>query len=161
MSPEVERVLSQHGASFTVHYHAASVSFEDAKTLLPFDPALMVKGLAFRLPDGRYAIVAMRAADRADYKKIADALGIRRADLRMAAADELSAGLGMQMGGVAPLPVNGAIVLLDRGVLNLDVIICGTGRGDSSLEIARSGLERAASATVGDFSKAPDLERIC
>jgi Cys-tRNA(Pro)/Cys-tRNA(Cys) deacylase len=153
MSPEVERVLTEQGVTFKVHHHAPSVSFEDAKALLPFDPALMVKGLAFRLPDGRSAIVAMRAADRADYKKIADALGIRRADLRMATADELSTDLGMQVGGVAPLPVNGAIVLLDRGVLDLNEIICGTGRSDSSLEISRTELERVAAGTVGDFSK--------
>ena len=153
MSPEVERILTEHGAAFKVHHHAPSISFEDAKALLPFDPELMVKGLAFRLPDGRCAIVAMRAADRADYKKIADALGIRRADLRMATANELSADLGMQVGGVAPVPVNGATVLIDRGVLDLDVIICGTGRNDSSLEIARSELERVAAGIAGDFSK--------
>jgi len=52
--------------------------------LLPFDPGCMVKGLAFKLPNQAYAIVGTRATDRADYKKIADALGIRRTDLRAA-----------------------------------------------------------------------------
>src|SRR5689334_20250394 len=98
MSSEVHRLLAASGVDFTVHWHEPVVSYEEAKGALPFDPAAMVKGLAFRAADGRYAIVAMRAAHRADYKRIADALGIRRADLRMATAEEISADLDMQAG---------------------------------------------------------------
>jgi Cys-tRNA(Pro)/Cys-tRNA(Cys) deacylase len=155
MSPEVHRLLVAAGVDFTVHRHAPVVSYEEAKAALPFDPATMVKGLAFRAADGRYAIVAMQAAHRADYKRIADALGIRRADLRMATAEEISADLDMQAGGVVPVPVNDAIVLLDRAVLDLDVIICGTGRDDATLEIAGPDLVRVAAGTIGDFARAP------
>ena len=74
---------------FNVHDHSPIVSFSDAKSVLPFDPGSMVKGLAFKLPNQAYAIVGMRATDRADYKKIADALGIRRTELRAAEPEEL------------------------------------------------------------------------
>jgi Cys-tRNA(Pro)/Cys-tRNA(Cys) deacylase len=153
VSPEIERLLAGSGAKYTVHRHAPVVSYEDAKAALPFDPAAMVKGLAFRTPDGRYAIVAMRAEDRADYKKIADALGVRRADLRMATAEEIDADLDMQAGGVVPLPVRNAAVLIDRGVLELDVIVCGSGRSDATLEIAGQELLRIAAAQVTDLTK--------
>jgi Cys-tRNA(Pro)/Cys-tRNA(Cys) deacylase len=154
MSPEVRRLLVSAGVDFTVHEHEPLVSYEEAKGALPFDPAAMVKGLVFRAPDGRYAIVALRAAHRADYKRIAGALGIRRAELRMATADEIGADLDMQAGGVVPVPVNGALVLLDRAVLDLDVIICGSGRNDATLEIAGPDLVRVAAGTVGEFARA-------
>jgi Cys-tRNA(Pro)/Cys-tRNA(Cys) deacylase len=153
MTVPVQRFLAETGVAFKIHPHPPSVSFEDAKVLLPFDPASMVKALAFHLPDGRYALVALRAADRADYKKIADALGIRRADLRMATTSELSVELDMQVGGITPLPLKGAIVLLDQSILQLDVIICGTGRNDASLEIAARDLVRVAGGDVGNYAK--------
>lgn len=156
MSPVVEEYLMNKGVNFKAHRHEPIVSFEDAQAVLPFDPKWMVKGLAFQLPGGRYAIVALRASDRANYKKISDALGVRRADLRMADAESLRADLDMQVGGIVPLPINSAVVLFDRGVLSLDVVICGTGRNDHSLEIKARDLVEASCAEIGDFVKEPE-----
>ncbi len=154
MSPAVQQFLSDHDVAFQLHTHAPTTSFEEAKSNLPFDPNAMVKGLAFRLPDGNYAIVAMRGGDRADYKKIADALGIRRADLRAAAADDLTQDLDMMPGGVVPLPINGAVVLFDRAVLELGTIYCGTGRTDSTMQIAGNVLVRVAGSRAEELTKA-------
>src|SRR4051794_14448487 len=104
MGPKIKRYLIDRHIPFKIHRHDPIVSFEDAKATLPFDPGLMVKGLAFALQDGHIAIVALRAVDRASYKKIADAIGIRRSDLRMASPEELEKQLDMQVGGVAPIP---------------------------------------------------------
>ena len=136
--------------AFKVHRHTPIISYADAKAVLPFDPGAMVKALAFRLPNGAYAIVGMRA----DYKKIADALGIRRADLRAAEADDLSRDLDMAPGGVVPLPIYGAAVLFDRMVLDLEIIYCGTGRTDATLEIASRDLVRVAGGKAADLRKA-------
>lgn len=154
MSPAIRQFLSEHDVVFQLHTHAPTTSFEAAKSNLPFDPGAMVKGLAFRLPDGTYTIVAMRGGDRADYKKIADALGIRRADLRAAAADDLTQDLDMMPGGVVPLPINGAVVLLDRAVLDIDTIYCGTGRTDTTMQIAGNVLVRLAGGRAEDLTKA-------
>ena len=154
MSPAIQRFLDEHGVAFQLHSHAPTTSFDAAKSSLPFDPHAMVKGLAFRLPDGRYAIAAMRGEDRADYKKIADAFGIRRADLRAAAADDLTRDLDMMPGGVTPLPIGGAVVLFDRGVVGLDMIYCGTGRTDTTMQIAGGILVRIAGGRVEDLTKA-------
>ncbi len=153
MSPAIQQFLSDHDVAYQLHTHAPTTSFEAAKSNLPFDPNSMVKGLAFRLPDGNYAIAAMRGADRADYKKIADALGIRRADLRAAAADDLEHDLDMMPGGVVPLPINGAVVLFDRAVLDLDTIYCGTGRTDTTLQIAGATLIHIAGGRVEALTK--------
>ena len=153
MSPKVEELLAGRDIAFSLHPHPKLVSFEDAKAVLPFDPAAMVKALVFRLPDKRYLIVAMRVAERADYKKIADAVGVRRADLRAAQPDEVLADLDMQQGGIVPLPVEGALVLFDRGVAGLGTIYCGTGRNDLTLEIAAADLIRVAGGRLADVVK--------
>ena len=116
----------------------------------------MVKGLTFRGPGDSLAIVALRAADRADYKKIADALGMRRADLRLAEADWVKERLDMEPGGVVPLPINGARVLVDRAATLLNEIVCGTGRNITTLLIARDAWLAIADAEVGDFSKSAE-----
>ena len=113
----------------------------------------MVKGLAFKLPNQAYAIVGMRAADRADYKKIADTLSIRRADLRAAAPEKLVQTLHMMPGGVVPLPVNGASVVFDRRVIELGTIYCGSGRTDATLEIGAADLVRIAGSRFTDLTK--------
>ena len=154
MSPEVRAFLEANGIRYRTHSHAPLVSFEQAKTVLPFDPNAMVKGLVFRTPGDAFAIVALRGADRADYKKIADALAIRRADLRAADPADVAAELGMQLGGIVPLPIKGALVLIDQAVAGLGTIFCGSGRNDVTLELAASDLLRASGGRVGGYAKA-------
>lgn len=154
MSPEIEKCLIAAKVAYRVHRHAPVVSYADASAALPFDPAASVKGLAFRLPSGAYAIVALRGDARADYKKIADALGVRRAELRPATAEELVADLDMEPGGVAPFPIRGATALFDCNLLDLDVIFCGAGRAGATLEIDAADLIRIAGGATADVSKA-------
>ena len=153
MSPGVRAFLETAGIPYRTHAHPPLVSFEDAKTVLPFDPGSMVKGLVFRTPGGAFAIVALRGADRADYKKIADALGVRRADLRAADPADVEAELGMQLGGIVPLPIKGALVLIDQAVTGLNTIYCGSGRNDVTLELRAQELVRAAPDRVGAYAK--------
>jgi Cys-tRNA(Pro)/Cys-tRNA(Cys) deacylase len=153
VSPEVRAFLAAANISYRTHPHAPLVSFEDAKTVLPFDPGSMVKGLVFRTPSGAFVIVALRGADRADYKKIADALGVRRADLRAADPVAVEAELGMRLGGIVPLPIKGAIVLIDQGVVALDTIFCGSGRNDVTLELKARDLVRLAPDRLGSYAK--------
>lgn len=153
MSPEIQQFLADAVVPYTLHSHAPIVSFSDAIATLPFDPGAMVKGLAFRLPDGGYLIAAMRGGDRADYKKIADAAGVRRADLRAAEADDIVRDLGMVPGGISPLPIHGATVMFDQAVAALHTVFCGAGRTDTTLEIAAIDLLRVASGRVAPLTK--------
>lgn len=153
MSPEIHAFLERHGAVFTLHRHPPIVTFDDARAVLPFDPASMVKSLAFCLPGGGLAIAALPAPDRADYKKIADALGVRRADLSLAEAAVVERELHMVAGGVCPLPMAGARVVMDTAVPEMAVVYCGTGRRDATLEIAGRELARVAGAVIAPLAK--------
>jgi Cys-tRNA(Pro)/Cys-tRNA(Cys) deacylase len=153
MSPEIEKFLTAAAVDCRVHRHAPVVSFAESKAALPFDPDASVKCLAFRLPSGAYAIVALRGDARADYKKIAAALGVRRGELKTATAEELARDLDMEPGGVAPLPVLGATVLFDRQTLDLDTIFCGAGRAGTTLDIQHAELVRIAGGATADLTK--------
>ena len=153
MSPEIEKFLNAAAVDYRLHRHAPVVSFAESKVALPFDPEATVKGLAFRLPNGAYAIVALRGDARADYKKIAAALGVRRDALKMATAEDLARDLDMEPGGVAPLPVLGAAVLFDQQTLDLETIFCGAGRAGATLEIQRAELVRIAGGAIADLTK--------
>lgn len=84
------------------------MALKTISTTVPADvkaeAAAAVKSLAFRLPDARYVIVGMRAKARTGYKRIADALGVRRAGLRGASAEQLETALDMQPGVLSRYP---------------------------------------------------------
>jgi len=153
MSPEVKDFLDRAGVLYRVHAHPPRIAFEEHVADPSFDPTEAVKSLAFRLPDARYAIVGLRARSRADYKRIADALGVRRGDLRAATAEELAADLDMQPGGVSPLPLKEAIVLLDIEIVSPGKVYCGSGRNDATIEISGHDLSRVANAIVCQVSR--------
>jgi Cys-tRNA(Pro)/Cys-tRNA(Cys) deacylase len=155
MSPQVRRFLQDKGLAFELIEHAPLISFEDAQRLLPHDPALMVKSLVFQAPDDGLTIIALRAGDKADYKRIADALGLRRAALQWADAQQVQSRLDMEPGGIVPLPLNGATVLIDTAVAGLPTIICGTGRNTATLIIAREAWQQASGGRLADLAKRP------
>ena len=76
-----------------------------------------------------------------------------RSDLKPASETELARHLAMAPGGVAPLPLRGATVLFDRQTLDLDVVYCGAGRPDLTLEIKRADLVRVAGGAIADLTK--------
>ena len=154
MNETVQRRLEVEGCDFTVHRHQALISAQDFKTHLPFDPEAMVKTLVFRLPDGGYALAVLRAFARLDYKKLADALGVRRADLRAAEPDDVAHDLGFDIGGVCPITdLAAAKVLIDPNVGDLGKVYCGTGRNTSTLEIAAEDLIRISGGALATISK--------
>ncbi len=143
MSPEVRDFLDSAGVRYRTHSHAPLVSFEEGQGGSPVRLERYGERAGVLYAGQAFAIVALRGADRADYKKIADALDIRRADLRAADPAVVAAKLGMQLGGIVPLPIRGALVLIDQAVAGLGTIFCGSGRNDVTLEIsARLGADR-------------------
>lgn len=147
-------LLDRAGAKYRTHEHAPLVSAEDFRAHSPFPPAAMVKTLVFRTPDGGYALAALKAFDKLDYKKLADALGIRRADLRAAETDEITRDLGFEIGGVCPLSDRAnAQILIDPGVETLATVFCGTGLNTLSLEIAGAELVRASGGRLAAIAK--------
>jgi prolyl-tRNA editing enzyme YbaK/EbsC (Cys-tRNA(Pro) deacylase) len=60
----------------------------------------------------------------------------------------------MMPGGVVPLPIRETVVVFDRAVLAAGVIYCGTGRTDTTMEIAGGVLVGLAGGRVEDLTKA-------
>lgn len=154
MSPLVQDWLTAHGLAYRLHEHAALKSFEDLSAALNFPAQAMVKTLAFVDPAGRCILAAMPGAAKADYKRISDAAGVSRAQLRAATPDELRDKLATEAGGVGPFALGGSLLLIDRSVAALDRLYCGTGRVGSTLEIDGPAYLAAAGGTVGEFAKA-------
>jgi Cys-tRNA(Pro)/Cys-tRNA(Cys) deacylase len=153
MSSEVQKFLEKSGVPFRRHAHQPCVSSHDYRITFPFDPAAVIKSLVFQLPDASFVIIGLRLQARADYKRISDAVGIRRSELRVASVEQLSTELDMQSGGVSPLPIKGARILLDSTIMDLVTIFCGSGRNDATIEILTRDLIRITQATIFQLSR--------
>jgi Cys-tRNA(Pro)/Cys-tRNA(Cys) deacylase len=110
-----------------------------------------VKTLAFDA-DGRVVLAALRGSDRLAYGGLARAVGVPRDRLRPLPPDRVREELGLEPGGVCPL-ADGATVLVDRQVLELERAFCGSGRNDATLELSPAGLVAAAGATVTELAQ--------
>lgn len=150
------RSLTEGRAAFTIHEHPAATTVADAEARLPFPPAQFLKTVVFRVRGGDWVLVALRGADQVDYRKLAAALGVKRGDLFRAAPEEVEAALGFQIGGVSPIPPTGnARAIFDDGTRVLDIVYCGSGRNDRTLEARLSDLLRVAHGQVWPVVRDP------
>ena len=151
---QIAPILQAHGVPFTIHTHAPLRTVQDYLGHFPLEQ--MLKTVAFRVKDGPWVLVALRGADRVDYRRLADALGVKRAALVSPSAAEVEATLGVPPGGVSPLPpLPGLVVLFDQGTLTLDTVYCGAGRPDQTLEIHLPDLLRVVQPRVAPVAQAP------
>jgi prolyl-tRNA editing enzyme YbaK/EbsC (Cys-tRNA(Pro) deacylase) len=113
------------------------------------DVAEIVKSIVFVCD--RRAVLALVPGDRrADPAKVAGAAGAGGA--RTAKPDEVVAATGFEPGAVAPFPApNVARVLLDRGLLEYELVWAGAGSPTHLLGIAPVDLARAARAEIVDL----------
>lgn len=131
---QIVRTLRAYDVPFTLHTHAPLRTVQDYQGHFPLEQ--MLKTVAFRVKDGPWVLVALRGADRVDYRRLADALGVKRAALVQPSATEVEAVLGVSPGGISPIPpIAGLIIVFDQAALGLDTVYCGAGRPDQTLEI--------------------------
>jgi Cys-tRNA(Pro)/Cys-tRNA(Cys) deacylase len=98
---------------------------------------------------GRYVVALVPGDRRADTKKIAAALGARRAEI--AAPDEVEDATGFEPGAVAPFPLRRVDrVLLDPSLLVHPVVWIGAGSTSHMAALAPADLQRLASARTLD-----------
>jgi Cys-tRNA(Pro)/Cys-tRNA(Cys) deacylase len=95
-------------------------------------------------------LAACRGQDRVDFRGLAQALGVKRAEIVQPAREEVESALGYAIGGICPIPPDdGARTIVDAtAAATLDTVFCGVGRNDRTLEIAISDLIAAADAQV-------------
>ncbi len=149
MYEAIVRQLTERGVRFRIHRHPVAATVAEAQARLPFPPEQFLKTLAFKVRDGGWVLAALRGLDRIDYRKLAEAVVVKRAELRQPGPEEVQAELGFAVGGVCPFPPTpDTVVIVDRDAARLDVVYCGIAREDSTLEIGLRDLLALTNARV-------------
>jgi len=101
-----------------------------------------------------WVLAALLHTDLVDYKKLADAVGVNRRDLRSVAASDIQVELGFEIGGVGPFPIcDKTEIVIDDTARDLTSILCGSGKNTCSIEIDVRDLVRVANAIVAPISR--------
>lgn len=128
--------LTKQEVRFTIHEHEAARTVADAEERLPFPKERFLKTVAFKLKQGGWILAALRGEDRVDYRKLAIAVGVKRSEIVSMSPQEVQDVLGMESGGVGPIPTNDETLVIFDSNVNSDVgLFCGVGRPDRTLEI--------------------------
>lgn len=145
-------LLDEQQIPYTIHEHEVIKTVQDAleRFHLPIDNLL--KTVVFKIKDGAWILAAVRGTDRIHYKKLADALGVKRTELRSIAPNEVRERLGFEIGGVGPFPVQeGMIIIFDTKAAELGTIVCGSGLNTRTFEAAVADLITLAHGQVADI----------
>ncbi len=145
-------LLDEQQIPYTIHEHEVIKTVQDAleRFHLPIDNLL--KTVVFKIKDGAWILAAVRGADRIHYKKLADALDVKRTALRSIAPDEVRDRLGFEIGGVGPFPIQEQmIIIFDTQAAALGTIVCGSGLNTRTVEAAVADLITLAQAQTADI----------
>ncbi|MEW5992705.1 MAG: aminoacyl-tRNA deacylase [Chloroflexota bacterium] len=123
----------------------------EAAAALGVDEGRIFKTLV-AVVDRTLALAIVPVAASLDLKRLADALGGRRADLADPAAAERAT--GYVIGGISPLGVRRRLpVILDAGAMAHATVLVSAGRRGLQVELAPDDLVRAAVAIVAPIAR--------
>lgn len=147
--------VRQSRVPHVVHAHAPTRTMEEAARNLTFNPARLVKTVAFATRSGGLVLAALRGTRRVAYPLLAALLGLSRRDLSALAPEEVLSRLHVAPGSVSPVALDPAApVWVDLDVLSIaPTLYCGCGRPDRTLEIAPDDLVFLAGGRAAAFSK--------
>jgi Cys-tRNA(Pro)/Cys-tRNA(Cys) deacylase len=151
---KIIQLLEQSGATFQVHAHPAVTTIEEAHRKVPHLTRNLLKTVVFKIKDANWILAAVNGNDRIHYKKLADALDVKRTQLRSIAPDQVESELGFDVGGVGPFPVRKDIrVVFDSSVAQLGRVFCGSGENIHTIEIEITDLIEISNGRVYPISK--------
>lgn len=149
--------LKGHGVPFAVHTHAPNRTMEDVANSQAFDMGRSLKALAFGVRE-QLVVAVVPGLNRLHYGNLARSLAVSRKLFRVLEPKEVEIVLGDVPGGVSPLQRDGVRVLFDKSVAQLDVVYCGSGRPDRTLELAAPDLLRVTKGELAPLmQQAPAL----
>jgi Cys-tRNA(Pro)/Cys-tRNA(Cys) deacylase len=123
----------------------------DAAEALGVEPGRVHKTLAATV-DGRLVLAVVPVDRELDLKRLADALGGRRAV--MADPADAERATGFVVGGMSPLGSRRPIpVVVDAGALDRETVFVSAGRRGLQVELAASDLVRLANAKVATIAR--------
>ncbi|MBU4311461.1 MAG: YbaK/EbsC family protein [Desulfobacterales bacterium] len=146
---EIMRTLRQKGVPFTIHKHEPVMTMQDVEEKLPFPKEKLLKTLVFKIRNSFWILAVVKGQDKVDYHKLASSFGVNLDALVRPSAEEMESELGFQIGGICPIPTNDSIkAVFDNDILDMEVVYCGVGRNDRSLEIRLQDLLHISNARV-------------
>ena len=123
----------------------------DAAEALGVDPGRVHKTLAATV-DGRLVLAVVPVDRELDLKRLAEALGGRRA--AMADPADAERATGFVIGGMSPLGSRRPIpVVVDAAALDRETVFVSAGRRGLQVELAASDLVRLANAKVATIAR--------
>lgn len=147
-------MLKNSGFAYTVHEHTPVTTVDEAHQKVPHLTHNLLKTVVFRIKDAHWILAAVTGNVRIHYKKLADAMGVKRKDLRSIAPEQVESELGFEIGGVGPFPVSEDIrVVFDETLAPLDNVFCGSGKNTRTIEMKSADLIRLAKARVFPITK--------
>ncbi len=145
--------------------HEPVITSEDAAKTRGFELRQGIKSLLFTDGKGSWAIVDVPADRKAHMKKVAEARGWTKKDVRMATPEEVLDITGCEVGSVPPFGHKTPVpILVDRNVFDNQISAFNIGLRTNSVKIATSEMKTlfgAISAIEGEFTKteeAPSLD---
>ncbi len=142
-------LLTAQAVPFTIHEHRPSYTVADAEAQLPFPVERLLKTIAFKHKAGGWILAGVRGPDRVDYRKLAAAMGVKRADLVRLSPEEVTAVFGVEVGTVSPISRQENVqVIFDTRVPTTETVFCGIGRADRTLEIHLMDLVQVTQGSV-------------
>ena len=147
-------MLKESGFAYTVHEHTPVTTVDEAHQKVPHLTHNLLKTVVFRIKDAHWILAAVTGNVRIHYKKLADAMGVKRKELRSIAPEQVESELGFEIGGVGPFPVREDIrVVFDETLAPLDNVFCGSGKNTRTIEMKSADLIRLAKARVYPITK--------
>lgn len=123
----------------------------DAARAVGCEVSQIVKSLVF-LADGRAVLALVSGADRVDTGRLGAALGARHVE--RADGDTAREATGYAIGGVPPFGhVRPVTVIMDRHLVDHEVVWAAAGRPDAVFSIAPAELQRVSGAELADVAE--------
>ena len=151
---KVIEMLRKSGFAHTIHEHEPVTTIFEAHQKVPHLTHNLLKTIVFRIKDADWILAAVMGDVRIHYKKLAEAMDVKRKDLRSISPDQVCSELGFELGGVGPFPVREDIrVVFDATLASLGNVFCGSGRNTRTIEMKSTELIQLANGRVFSIIK--------
>jgi prolyl-tRNA editing enzyme YbaK/EbsC (Cys-tRNA(Pro) deacylase) len=147
----LKNYLRDRGVSFDVIVHSRSESAAAEAGAAQIPQEQTAKTVVLRTAAGyRFAVIA--ASDRLDLHKAAEALDVRRGDLRFATEADMAADFSQyEVGAIAPIGPDTPLELVDLRLLDYGHVLCPAGDHEHSLLIDPLDIVRVTGARSVDI----------
>ncbi|BCX14164.1 MAG: hypothetical protein KatS3mg085_696 [Candidatus Dojkabacteria bacterium] len=149
---EIKRILDSNGIDYKFDEHDEVVTSEEASKVRGTRIEQGVKAIILRgKKTGKNVMVALPANRKIDLKLIKNFLG---ENFEMEKPENIESKYGLKIGGIPPFGnLLGMEILLDKNILNEEVIDFNCGKRTCSIEMKSQDLFNILDAHVGEWSK--------